>query len=522
MTREERRWCLVYAAILAAITSLPYLLGYGFQGEAWRFSGFVFGVEDGNSYIAKMLLGVNGDWLFRTPYSTMPQRGVLAFLPYLLLGKLAAGAGLHEQLVALFHLFRVLAIPAGVLAVYQFSTLFLPSEYWRRWTTILTTLGGGLGWMLVMLGASDWLGSLPLDFYSPETFGFLAFYGLPHLILARALLIFGLINYLHADASPRRGWISGLCFLLLGLVQPLSLIAGGAVIAVHQLVILIAALRAKNIRDWMPWFGAACRVGIVVLPLVSYLAFAFTGDAFLRAWTSQNRILSPHPLHYLIAYGLFLPFVFIGARMLIVREDKRGMLLVGWAVALPFLAYAPHNLQRRLPEGVWVALVLMAAVGINAVKSSSLRTWIRRGLVVLALPSSFLLLAGGIGTAIRLQEPVFRPTQEVEAFEWLGDEAAPGSVVLAAYSTGNALPAWAPVRVVVGHGPESADLEQLLPAVERFYTEMSEMERSAFLNAYSIDYLWMGPRERALGHGGPIDYELLYDQKGQEIYRVSP
>ncbi len=522
MTRQERHWCLVYGAILAAITSLPYLLGYGFQGEAWRFTGFVFGVEDGNSYIAKMLLGSTGDWLFRTPYSTMPQRGVLAFLPYLLLGKLAAGAGLHEQLVALFHLFRVLAIPAGVIAVYQFSTFFLPSVYWRRWATIMTTLGGGLGWMLVMLGAPDWLGSLPLDFYSPETFGFLATFGLPHLILARALLIFGLMTYLRADASPRQGWLSGLCFLLLGLVQPLSLITGGGVIAVHQLMILVGALRRKSIGHWLPWFGAAWRVGILVLPLVSYLAFAFTGDAFLRAWTSQNRILSPHPLHYLIAYGMVLPFVFVGAWKLIVDDDRRGFLLVGWAVALPFLAYAPHNLQRRLPEGVWVALILMAAVGINAMKSSRLQTWIGRGLVVLALPSSFILLVGGIGTALHPREPAFRPTQEVEAFQWLGAEAAPESVVLAAYPTGNALPAWAPVRVIVGHGPESADLEQLLPTVERFYAEMSEVERSAFLDTYAVDYLWMGPRERALGDWQPVGYELIYNQNGQEIYRVLP
>jgi hypothetical protein len=91
-------------------------LAFQTQGEAWRFTGFVFAVEDGNSYIAKMLLGANGAWLFRTPYTADPQRGVLAFLPYLLLGKLAAGEGIHEQLVALFHLFRILAIPAAVLA----------------------------------------------------------------------------------------------------------------------------------------------------------------------------------------------------------------------------------------------------------------------------------------------------------------------------------------------------------------------------------------------------------------------
>jgi uncharacterized membrane protein len=93
---------------------------------------------------------------------------------------------------------------------------------------------------------------------------------------------------------------------------------------------------------------------------------------------------------------------------------------------------------------------------------------------------------------------------------------------LSAYATGNALPAWAPVRVVLGHGPESADLDQLLPAVERFYVGMSEDARTAFLETYEVDYLWMGPREHALGEGGAVDAELIYDRDGQEIYRVSP
>jgi len=79
------------------VTMLPYLLGYASQGDAWRFTGFVFGVEDGNSYIAKMLSGSAGAWLFRTPYTPEAQRGVLAFLPYILLGKLASPPGLHEQ-----------------------------------------------------------------------------------------------------------------------------------------------------------------------------------------------------------------------------------------------------------------------------------------------------------------------------------------------------------------------------------------------------------------------------------------
>ena len=67
VNRDERRWVLGLGVILLTLTSIPYLLGYFSAGTGWVFTGFIFGVEDGNSYIAKMLSGATGNWLFRTP-----------------------------------------------------------------------------------------------------------------------------------------------------------------------------------------------------------------------------------------------------------------------------------------------------------------------------------------------------------------------------------------------------------------------------------------------------------------------
>jgi hypothetical protein len=125
---------------------------------------------------------------------------------------------------------------------------------------------------------------------------------------------------------------------------------------------------------------------------------------------------------------------------------------------------------------------------------------------------------------LRPAQPVFRPAAEVAAFEGLRDEASPGSVVLAAYETSNALPAWAPIRVVAGHGPESAGLERLLPQVQAFYTPgESEQSRRAFLAAHDVGFVCFGPRERTLAGSGSADLGFL-DQvvqaQGYEIYAV--
>ena len=157
VSQEERRWVLVFAVLVMLLTSLPYLFGYFAQGQAYRFTGFVFGVEDGNSYIAKMLTGSSGDWLFRTPYTAFPQAGLFMFVPYLLLGKLAAPPGLHEQLVSLYHLFRFAAGMLAILASYDFLAYFIRESHLRRFALALACLGGGLGWLLVLLGKQTWL-----------------------------------------------------------------------------------------------------------------------------------------------------------------------------------------------------------------------------------------------------------------------------------------------------------------------------------------------------------------------------
>lgn len=532
----EIRWCLAYALVLGAATSVPYLVGASRQTADWRFTGSVVAVEDGNSYLAKMLAGQQGEWLFRSPYSSLPQRGVLAFLPYLIAGKLTDGS--HAQLVLLFHLMRLACIPLLVLAVYRFAARFIGSAAWRKWITVLVTAGGGLGWLMVALGKPDLLGSLPLEFYSPETFGFLAVLGFPHLILARAGMLWSLELYLGRPT----GWAAGGVLLLTGFLHSPVLIPALSALAAHQLTLLVTG------ADWPAWRRRFGVVLLLVLPLLIYLVAALATDPYLQGWAEQNRIHSPHPLHYLLAYGAILPAAVLGARRIIRRSNPSGLLPVGWAAALPFLAYAPVDLQRRLTEGGWVALLVLAAIGLRqgwtgvvvraggegadrtaprpsngSGDSRRERGW-RVLLAVLLLPGSMLLLATTLFNVQVPEEPLFRPASEIEAFEWLAENAPPGSIVLAAFQTSNALPAWAPMTVVAGHGPESVGLAELAPAIRSFFsTDSAQTFRQQFLVTQKVDYIFWGPAERALGNWNPASWGCLqpvFDRLDVQLFAV--
>ncbi len=509
---SERRRIFYYAIIVMLISTLPYLLGYFTQGNGWCFTGFVFGVEDGNSYIAKMLGGAEGAWLFRTPYTASPQKGVLAFLPYLLLGKLTSPPGQHEQLVVLFHLFRIVAGVLAILATYDFVSLVIKQSTWRWWSLVLITLGGGLGWILIIIGQQNWLGSMPLEFYSPESFGFLELFGLPHLALGRALLMWGMLFILRPFKQEgiwdKGGLIAGVLWLLLGLMQPLTVVLAWTVIGVFLTLLIVRHLyfiSGGQVPDKQTWKSYLWRVIISIMiscPIVIYTFLAFNSDAYLKGWTAQNVILSPHPLHYLLAYGLLLPFAIIGIYGVFTKGDIQGHLLAGWLILFPFLIYIPYNLQRRLAEGVWVVFVILSVKSVEVWQESRLnirRTRLFKSAAVLLFPSTMLLFMGGLLAAGQPREPLFLPNDVVKVFLSLRQHADPGAVVLSSFDIGNALPAWAPFRVVIGHGPESVGLSELSQQVTAFYDHNSpDSERLGLISDLNIRYVFWGPNERSL------------------------
>jgi hypothetical protein len=534
VSKEERVWAFRFSLLVILITTIPYWIGFASEGADWRFAGFIFGIEDGNSYIAKMMSGASGSWLFRTPYTAEPQVGFLAFLPYILLGKLTSAPGQHEQLLVLFQLFRMGGILLFVFATYDFIALFIDQQGWRKAAVVVVALGGGIGWLfIIFFGMGD---RLPLEFYSPETFGFLSLYGLPHLAVARGLLMWGLVCYLLPSPTSARltnALTGGFLWLLMGFFQPLTVVIGWAVLAAH-LVTLGVFRRLRNRKtglqewdDWTRYLRKAVVMVLISLPLVLYTLISFWVDPFLRGWGEQNLILSPPPQDYLLAYGLLLPFAFLAVKPLLERYPLKGAILVGWLVMLPVLAYAPYNLQRRLPEGGWAVIVILAVFYLkNRVKAGRK---VMAGLMIITVLPAMILLTGGIMSAARVGEPAFQPAEQVDAFESLIEYAVPGDVVLGAYSTSNVLPAWAPLNVAIGHGPESVGLALLQPRVEQFYHhDTPDTDREALMRELNARFVFWGPNERLLAGSDPAAWnpgeaeylQLIYAQGLYQIYEV--
>src|SRR5512143_779825 len=130
---SRREWCRValFALAVMALTTVPYLAGAAAQRPGWRFGWFLFGIVDGNSYLAKMREGAVDGWLFHIVYTSEPHDGAFLFTPYLAGGKLAAlfappsSPAFVDAMLAVFHASRIAFGILLILVMYRFMAVFV-------------------------------------------------------------------------------------------------------------------------------------------------------------------------------------------------------------------------------------------------------------------------------------------------------------------------------------------------------------------------------------------------------------
>jgi hypothetical protein len=112
----------------------------------------------------------------------------------------------------------------------------------------------------------------------------------------------------------------------------------------------------------------------------------------------------------------------------------------------------------------------------------------------------------------------------VTAFAYLDTLPDPRPAVLAAFDTSTALPAYAGVRVPIGHGPESLGGDDFRTKVNRvFDAALSDADRRALLSEVGINYIFYGPLEKKLGNFdlGNAEYlKLVFREGAYSIYQV--
>ncbi len=539
MNPRERSWLMRTSVALVLASSLPYLIAWAATPADAHFTGLVFNPIDGHSYLAKMRQGFEGSWRFHLPFTSKCSPGAHVYLFHLLLGHLARLVRL--PLIVVYHGARILGGAAMLTGLYVLASSLSDQSRERRTMFLLAAVGSGLGWLLLPTGTQT------ADLWVPEAFPVYSLMANAHFPLAIGLMAGTMRLGLHVlalesgsesdrDATWPWGVAMAVTATLLGAIQPFGLVPTFGALG----VILIARAAASRRRVGSPpyWRAGAWIViaATAALPYPLYMQKAIQTDPVLAAWRAQNVTTSPPLWDWALSYGLVLILAALGGSTALRRGSNADLAMLGWAGVTFTGMYLPLPLQRRLSLGLGVPIGLLAGMG----WWRQARKWLsthRRGLargavIAFSALTPLLLIATASSAALEAQSWkadswLYLSNGEWAALRWLRDqgEAQSKAVVLCAPQMGSFVPAWTGHRVVYGHPFETIEAEQRAEQVEAYWSgEMSASNQAAFAEENRVQYILVGPRERALtprGWDGVELGNLVFETDDTHIYAIN-
>lgn len=533
---DRRDWTFAAIGSLVAVllANVPYVYGYFVAEPSRPFLGDARAFIDTNTYLAWIRQSADGHWLFRDLYTTEPHSRSLFHPLFLVLGRIARATGLSPEVV--HGGARVVFGLLFLLLAFRFVAFFVEGRFERRATFVLLSVSGGLGWLHLFEPIRRISESWFLIGWI-ESNSFLSIYALPLFAVSLVFLVltFGLMVRAFEE---RRGFLA-----------VLSGIASAVLFLIHffDVGIVYAVLLLFVLARWIVWKDRAALVSDAKLAAIHFgvsapavalnFALSLINPVFREhAWKGATT-LAPSFWLYCGAFGLVGVLACIGAvEALIARSSQeevllnRRLFLVVWAVAVPFLVFAPLPFQRRFVEGVHIAMAILAGLGIAALVR---RFGWKRGptwavAILLTVPGNAFLLwedTRYLGANVHGDGMAgFVSRDLLDAAAWIRQLADRGAVLFSSYETGNYLPALTGNPVYIGHSPQTLRFEEKARATQAFFAVATPDEaRRGILSASGAAFVVHGPRERLLGAFEPSRASYLrevFRKGGVAIYAV--
>jgi hypothetical protein len=522
----EWRWVLLLGCLMMLASLVPFAaVGMVRPAPDLLFLGVTHDLTDSAGVLALMTHAAEGGAFPQPRYTPEPLPNLLTDLLYSALGRVAKAGELDVQ--AVFHVVRLLA---GLLMVHTFY--LLAAQIWQRVTarrtfSAIASLGGGLGWALApVLGTT-------LDSGLTPAYPFHSLLMNAHWPLATAalsLLAAAGISALRRGSTEKPavtnyGLRLFLFSMLLMIIDPPALLPFALgflfVVGLHGLKTRLFARNALILL----WFG------VPALPLIGFLvASALQNPLAFTLWL-RDSTLPTVPL-WGVLVGLGVPLVMaVPALWGVVRklEPDDSALMLFWLSFMLLCGYALPVLGGAFWIGLMLPVAYFATRAAFAFWARVLPSplWRLRlgivGVLVIALghlPVALAPLANDQRDALHLESAY------IEASAWLMRETPLDAVVLASPKVSVWLPALTGRRVVYA-APDKALYPLTAQGVARtFFGSTNPADCRTLLDgtrapapAYRVDYVLVGPQERALGAAGcTAGLPRLFEADGVEVF----
>ena len=525
------------ALVYMLLTLVPYVWAHQAAPRGEQFTWWIWGPDEGNVYLAWMQQARDDGWLVGNKF-TPPHPGSEALFFNVVLSGGGKLAGLLDvPLIAVWHGFRVIAGVFCLTAFYALVGLAFHERHVRQVALALAMFSAGVGWAVEQIAGPETAAQIgAVDFSThgqvmPEAFT-------PHSLVLNPLFAAGaglicLSLALGLLALRRRslGYAAGcgLALLALGNIHTYDIF----VVHLTLLVLLIAAVAAREISVGRALLGALV-VLLVSAPAPAWIIYVIREDPDYAA-KAATPTLSPGPLGYVYGYGLLVPLALLGIGHLYRWRGFRprdAYVFVVWALVNIPLLYAPVSFQRKMAEGLHLAMCGLAALGISIVLGPLLAVQtegdIRRALraaklrfitlaatcVIVTMPSN-VFLALEIWSNVRsnmshlpMMPPVYIDDMQMQSLDWLADNAQPTDVVLCTNLIGSYIPGRTGAYVVAGHWAETLHFSEALGWVASFFAPGQDPRaRRLILSGTRTTWVYLGPYERWVGRQWKRDPE---------------
>ena len=512
---SDWRWPGAAAAVMCLLTVPPILLAALRTPSGSVFAGYVVIARDAYVYQSLWRAGWHGAWLFHPAYTSESLPGILLYPWYLWPAHLIGwGAG-----PGLYHVARLLAATALLIAVTLLIRELFRPRWLRRWAFGLCAFGGGIGALLprdVHIGP---LTTHATEMSSPGSSVADLVSMAPHLPWALALMCWTMVVALRLRHRVDR-----------------RLVASG-VLAVAGLQLIypqLALLAVAAIGGWAPVrhqrraLRFAVGTALIQLPYLGYLFWVWrTAPDALRVIRPSLDVGDPFGflvLSHLVASALIL--------IAIVNRRLRGDLLLPalWIVGMTGFMFVPgisgtlgrSFMASSVPFGLCAApglLVLLRRV--RAVR------WRRRVLVLTLAASSFygiFSLAQPYWIAAFRLDPYaeYEGRGEAALLARLATHVSARDVVLTTYLDGIFVPAQTDARAFDGHPEMTIDARRKSDEALAFFTRWSAAKRDDFLRTNGIDYVLTTDGAFAARVAADPRLQLIDLDDAAALFRVRP
>lgn len=535
-----------FTILVLVVTALPYFIASRAAPSGWQFMGIVMNVPDTSQYLS-WARESSHSFLIQNKLTSEHGAAVYYNLFFFVVGQLAAA--LHIGYAAALQVIRPLAGVVCLTAIFWFSGLFFTRPL-HRWTAaLIASLGGGLGWLLVVQKLLSHAADVayPLDIYVTEPNAFLSIMAFPLQAMANGLIVFvlGLAALAFERNSIRVALGAGVLALVLGLQH------GYDLVVVYVVVGSVAAVLAVR-GGWR--FRPILLAAVVCIPSgpTAIWNLAITHfDPIWRATLSQYGnagAYTPPPIHVLVLLGLPLVLTLVGLvavawqhRLTTVvgwarTSRPRELLLIAWIVLGAALLYIPTDFQIKMfvswqvPLSIFATGVLFSGLAAAARRIPRLRTHqvvaaVGALAVIATLPTNTYLLGWRVVDLERQGYPYDLRTDEVIAMDWLGANTDHFSPVLSSLTVGQYLPSVSGNNAFLAHWAATIDYYAKEREVALFFnTAAPDSFRHDLLQQYGIEYVFYGPAERELGSYNPDDAPFLrrvFSDATVSVYQVA-